>query len=324
VNQLTAAVVGLGRIGQGYDYDPVADNRVLTHASAFAAHPRIELVAGVDPDPYERERFTRKFSAPAYPDAATMQEQCQPDVIALCTPTNEHYAGFRQLIAGNPRAIICEKPIAPILSEAREMVRLAAERHCVLLVNYMRRFEPGTRALAKAIRQGRFGEIYKGAVWYSKGLLNNGSHFIDLLCFMLGNSAEVEYVRMGRDWNGNDPEPDCCLRFGTAHIYLLAAREECYSMYTMELVGTKGVASYLNGGEAIRARFAAPDPVFSGSMTLQQPNAPFESAMGRYQWHVLEALLQHLDTGQPLASDGASALNTLSIIDAILSHLQSD
>ena len=323
MNQLSAAVIGLGKIGQGYDYGPVSDDRVLTHAGAFAAHPRIELIAGVDPDPRECERFTQKFSAPAYPDIATMQDKCRPDVIALCTPTNEHYAVFKQLIASSPRAVICEKPIAPTLTEGRDMVRLAAARDCVLVVNYMRRFEPGTRALAEAIRQGRFGEIYKGMVWYSKGLLNNGSHFIDLLCFMLGNQVEVEFVRKGRDWNGNDPEPDCCLRFGAAHIYLLAAREEYYSMYSMELVGTKGVASYLSGGEEIRARFAASDPVFPGGNTLQQPGVCFESQMNRYQWHVIEGLLQHLDTGQPLASDGNSALHTLGIIDAVLSRLQS-
>ncbi len=322
MNPLAAAVVGLGSIGQGYDYDPAPDDRVLTHAGAFAAHPRIALIAGVDPDPRQRERFTRKFSAPAYPDVATMQEKCRPDVVALCAPTNQHCAVFKQLLAGAPRAVICEKPIAPTLTEGREMVRLAAERRCVLMVNYMRRFEPGTRALAEAIRQGRFGEIYKGTVWYSKGLLNNGSHFIDLLCFMLGDRAEVEYVRAGRDWNGNDPEPDCCLRFGAACIYLLAAREECYSLYSVELVGTKGVASYLDGGAEIRARFAAADPACPGGTVLQPSADGFESAMGRYQWHALEALLRHLDTGQPLASDGDSALHTLGIIDAILSRLQ--
>lgn len=319
---LTAAVVGLGNIGQGYDYDLVADGRILTHASAFAAHPRIELIGGVDPDPCQRKRFAQKFSARAYPDIESMQEACCPEIIALSTPTIQHSQTFKQLMAGKPRAIICEKPIAPRLSEAREMVQIAADYGCVMLVNYVRRFEPGTRALADSIRQGRFGEIYKGSVWYSKGLLNNGSHFIDLLCFIFGIPVEVEYVRMGREWNGIDPEPDCCLRFGGTEIYLLSARDECYSLHSMELVGTKGMVSYLRGGEEILARFSVADPVSPGEATLEHLGERYQSDMNRYQWHVLEALIKHLDTGHPLASDGKSALNTLSIIEAVLSRLR--
>jgi len=318
---LNAAVVGLGSIGQGYDYESADDDCVLTHAKAYSLHPRFNLVAGVDPDPVNRERFTRKYGTPAFSDVESMLSACRVDVISLCTPTSTHRAEFRKLFVGKPAAIICEKPIATSIAEAREMLSLASKQDCALLVNYMRRFEPGTRALAEAISGGKFGSIYKGTVWYSKGLLNNGSHFIDLLCFMLGHDCEVEYVRTGRNWNGTDPEPDCCLRFGEALIYLLAAREECYSLYSMELVGTEGVASYLEGGAKIIAQMKCPDPIYLGETGLQPGGLFFESEMNRYQWHVLEGLAAHLDHALPLASDGFSALRTLEIVHTISSRL---
>jgi predicted dehydrogenase len=321
LNLLNAAVVGLGNIGQGYDYDSDDNDRVLTHAKAFSLHPRFNLIAGVDPDPMNRERFTRKYGAPAFSDVESMQSSCHADVVSLCTPTSTHHVEFRKLIADKPAAIICEKPIATSVNEARQMLHLASRQGCPLLVNYMRRFEPATRALAKAVSAGKFGDIYKGTVWYSKGLLNNGSHFIDLLCFMLGNDCKIEYVKAGRTWNGIDPEPDCCLKFGEALVYLLAAREECFSLYSIELVGTEGVASYLEGGEKIIARLKSPDPMYPGEIRLRSDEMFFESKMHRYQWHVLEGLVSHLDHALPLASDGHTALRTLEIVNAISSRL---
>jgi hypothetical protein len=43
--------------------------------------------------------------------------------------------------------------------------------------------------------------------------------------------------------------------------------------------------------------------------------------MGRYQLHVVDALARHLQASAPLASDGASALATLAIIDDIAARI---
>ena len=321
MSRLTAAIVGLGRVGQGYDYDASPDRLVLSHANAFAAHPGFELVAGVDPDPRERGRFTRKFSAPAYADVGGLLARHHPEVVAVAVPTPAHLPVFRELMAGGPRAMLCEKPIARSSKEAREMVGLAREHGCALAVNYMRRFEPGTRALAAAIREGHFGEIHKGVAWYSKGLLNNGSHFIDLLRFLLGGVSAVESVLAGRRQDGADPEPDVFLRFGGARIALLAGREECFSLQALELAGTRGMVRYLAGGEDIRGHFTHPDPVFPGETVLDDAPVTFPSDMQRYQWHVADALKRHLDSGEPLASDGDSALGTLVIVEQIVARV---
>ena len=57
MQKLAAVVLGLGQIGQGYDYDHPDDSLILTHATGFAYHEAYELVAAVDPDPFQRERF---------------------------------------------------------------------------------------------------------------------------------------------------------------------------------------------------------------------------------------------------------------------------
>jgi predicted dehydrogenase len=304
LKRIAAAVIGLGRIGQGYDYAAPATQSVLTHAQAFAAHPAFELVGAVDPLPAERERFTRKFSAPAYPDIGSLAAERHAEVYALAVPTPLHAALLHEVLAHRPRAVICEKPFARTLAEGEAMAAAARSRGCSLIVNYMRRFEPGTRALAHALREGALGEVYKAVAWYSNGLRHSGSHMVDLLCFLLGATASVEAVLRGREWQGGDPEPDAVLRFGAARVALLAAREECFSLHALELVGTRGSARYADGGEQI----------------VCHGNA-IPSDMGRYQLHVADALASHLAHGAPLASDAQSALASLAIIEDIVKRM---
>lgn len=317
----SAAVIGLGNIGQGYDYRRRGFGQVLTHASAFTAHPGFTLVAGVDPRRTERQRFERKFKYPAYASVADLFRVHRPEVIAIGVPTAKHYSTFREIMAGSPRAVICEKPIAATLAEATAMTRLATRHRCALLVNYMRRYEPGVLALRDALRQNQFGEIYKGVVWYSKGLLNNGSHFIDLLQFLLGDAGSFEVIRHGRKWNRLDPEPDLTIRFGKCTVQFIAVREECFSMAQVELIGTAGHIIYADSGRRIETREAVPDTTFPGYRGLAPTARTIVNDFDRYQWWVADHLYRHLTRGRPLYSDGNSATKTLALTENIISSL---
>lgn len=321
--RFAAAVVGLGRIGQGYDYGQSGTARVVTHATGFACHRRFKLVAAVDPDGTQRERFERKFGVPAYRDVKSLMARHQPEVFSICVPTAERLPVFEEVIDFRPRAVLCEKPIAPSVAEARRIVSLAEQSGCALAVNYMRRFEPGAMALKKALEQGAVGEIYKGTVWYSKGMLNNGSHFVDLLRFLLGEVTEIRLIRDGRSWDERDPEPDLALQFGRAEIYFLAGREECFSMGEVALIGSRGMVSYREKGAVIEMRGVERSRVFPEYVVLSRDVHTIPTDMTRYQWHVLEALYRHLVDGMPLNSDGQSATETLAVVERLFALLGS-
>ncbi len=112
----SAAVIGLGRIGQGYDYDRPDRNHVLTHANAFKNHPGFQLIAGVDPVLAQRERFEKKFARPAYPDLRTLFSKENPQVLSIAVPTALHFQIFKEVIEHAPTAIICEKPLAACIA----------------------------------------------------------------------------------------------------------------------------------------------------------------------------------------------------------------
>jgi predicted dehydrogenase len=317
-----AAVVGLGNIGLGYDLGSNDAARVATHARAFAHHPGYRLVAGIDPDPAARALFEQHYQAPAFADiGAILAAGVQPEVWSIAAPTLLHSQVFFDVIALRPVAILCEKPLAACVAEAEAMVTAATECGCALAVNYMRRFEPGVLSLRRLLADGALGEIYKGCAWYSKGLLNNGSHVIDLLAFLLGDAGEVQVLESGRTWAGHDPEPDVRLAFGAARIVLLAAREECFSQFAIELVGTGGTVRYADGGHRIEVRRALSDPALPGYRMLAGETEALPTELKRYQWHAVDALHRHLSDGAPLNSSGDTALATLRTVDRIRSTL---
>jgi predicted dehydrogenase len=324
VRAFSAAVVGLGQIGQGYDYDVQDGSRILTHAAAFAQHPGFVLLGGVDKDPEQRRRFVEKYHLPAYPDLASLWSEAEPEVYALAVPMAQHFQLAQALIGKRPLSVLCEKPMTDSLVAGYEMVSDAEAHGCALAVNYIRRCEPGVKTLRAEIQTGKFGEIFKGKIWYGRGLHNSASHFIDLLRFLLGEVAEVQVMKTGRLWAGSDPEPDVCLYFGETPVYLLAGQAEHYSLAEMELLGTKGTIVYREGGRFIGVRRTISDPDFPRYTILNRNEIVVPNELCRYQWFVQDHLYRHLDAGEPLCINGQNALRTLEVIERIISSLRKE
>ncbi|NLT23685.1 MAG: Gfo/Idh/MocA family oxidoreductase [Syntrophorhabdus sp.] len=316
-----AAIIGLGQIGQGFDYDRLDDAVVATHASGYTYHPGYELVGAVDPDGAQRKRFEEKFRRPSFVDMSSLMAESNPEVFSIATPAAQHLSVFVDIMRYRPAAVLCEKPIAASVADGRKMQAMAEECGCALAVNYMRRYEPGSVEVRRTIAERELGEVFKGAVWYSKGLVNNGSHFVDLLRYWLGDVDEVKITDQGRKWNGTDPEPDLCLKFNGVPIYLLAGREELFSIGKMELMCERGSIVYADSGNLIEVRRTYPSPLFKGYMLLSPETKVVPTDLRRYQLHVLEALYRHLTCGETLNSDGTSATQTLEVIECVCGQL---
>lgn len=305
-------LVGLGAIGMGYDFNH-ADDRAYSHARALAAHAAYGPVTAVDPDDARRAAYVSRYGGDAF---ATLEEALSAggaDVAIIATPTDTHASLVSRLLAAAapPRAILCEKPLAPTLAEARAMLAACQARGVALFVNYMRRAEPGAVTVRDMLADGRIATPLKAVVWYSKGVRHNGSHFIDLMRFWLGDVAEVRVIDGGRLWNDSDPEPDFLLRHARGPVTYLAAREECFSHYTVELLAANGRLYYAQGGESIQWQPLVSDPEFPGYTVLDAQTRTVPGDMRRYQWHVLEQLQAAMRGDRTTLCTGPDALATL-------------
>ena len=125
-------VVGLGKIGMGYDYNDLGKTFIASHTKALQLHPDFLLVGGVDPIPKLREKFTDKYNQKAYKDLSYALEYCKPEMVIVSTPIKIHSHTFEQLLdCSSLKLILCEKPIAGTMDEAKSMLKKAKYKNII-------------------------------------------------------------------------------------------------------------------------------------------------------------------------------------------------
>lgn len=193
-----AAVVGCGQIGVLFEEDP-SQIRPATHAGAFATHPRTELAALVDVDAGRRQHAAERYSGVAcFADYRQMLDAVRPDIVAVATLPDAHRPVVEAAAKAGARAIVCEKPIALTLEDATAMIDACREADALLFVNHTRRFDPLIRRARDEVAAGRIGEVLQATCLYTRGLMNTGTHLLDLLRFFLGDATAVSGVSSGR------------------------------------------------------------------------------------------------------------------------------
>ncbi|MEU0054735.1 Gfo/Idh/MocA family oxidoreductase [Streptomyces sp. NPDC006309] len=190
------AAVGCGRVFQRYHL-PCAD-----------ARDAMELVGVVDTD-VERARALTADRPQVWTGTRVdrLVQETRPDVISVCTPNDAHAEPvLAALDAGI--AVLCEKPLAATVEEARRMAaHPAAEK--LLGVNMPFRFHPLLEAFADVARSGAQrvdftiatpgNRVWRACTpWYGDAqragggaLLDLGPHAIDLLMTVFGRSDVV-------------------------------------------------------------------------------------------------------------------------------------
>lgn len=313
----SAGIIGLGQIGMGYDRLYLGSAQVQTHARAFSLHPLFNLVGAADPDPNARAAFAEMYAAPAYETSQDLFAAAPLDVLVVASPTSTHPVMVHEALRMcRPRLVLCEKPLAYESAAARAMCDAAEAHEVALYVNFMRRADPGVREIANRIAAGAIEAPLKAVVWYSKGLLHNGSHFFDLMCFWFGPVDRVELVQPGRELPNGDAEPDFHVRFERGEALFCAAWEEHYSHYTIEILSPSGRLRYEQGGEIFWQR-AVQHPSLDGYRRLDTEAQAVRSDMARYQYNVADELVRVLrgdDTTLCTAREAAIEAEWLSTV----------
>ena len=313
-------IVGLGQIGMGYDLEAHPQMRVATLARAFAEHSEFDLVGGVDSSAARRELFITHYARPVFSSVAAALKETKPTVIAIAVPTEAHYSVLLEVLQSpGIKAILCEKPLSYDLAEATEMVELAAHVGVRLYTNYMRRCDRAVIEVRRRLLHGEIAGPIKGVCWYSKGLFNNGSHFLNLLQFWLGEVSGFEIIDRGRLWSGHDPEPDLKVRFESGEIYFHAAREENFSYHSVELVAANGRLRYERGSMSWQPAVADPDN--AGYVALSLAGEAIELDAPRLQWFVADQMARDLEGEAASICTGAEGLSTIQMLAQIRKKL---
>jgi predicted dehydrogenase len=327
-DQLRVAVVGAGYFAQ-FHYD------------AWARIPQVRLAALVEPDTDKARATAARFQVPAiYASLDELFEAGAPDVLDIVTPPQTH----RPLVEAactKVSALVCQKPLAPSLEEAVEIVALARAAGCPLIVHENFRFQPWYREAKRLVTSGALGPIHAIAFRLRPGdgqgpgayldrqpyfqamprflIHETGVHFIDTFRFLVGEvTAVTARLRRLNPAIAGEDAGYVVFEFASGAGGLFDGNrlndheaDNCrLTMGEMHLEGERGVLR-LDGrgrlwlkphGEPEREHdYAWQDRGFAGD------------CVHRLCSHVVEHLLH----GGPLENDGAAYLANVRIVEAI-------
>lgn len=320
-----ALVLGCGKIGATFEVDSGLV-KPASHAAAIAANSRLTLVGLVDPDAKALQRATDYYKVPGFADANVAIEETRPDIVVISTPPNTHEAFLSLALKAGVRAVVCEKPVSDSLESAERMIAAQRATNSIVLVNHQRRFFPLFNKLRERITQGELGRIQQVSTYYSNGLTNNGTHTIDAVQFLLGDTAAWA-VGVENPLNPTAPfgtNVDGMLGFSKGAVVTLQSLDNSeFGAHDFVIVGTKGAVTIRQYGfrfEEVAARdgvtFAGVKELDWGSATIT--SEPRSMLAGTYEH--LVACLDGKDTPQSTLEDGIAVMKALEALAASAAH----
>ena len=305
--KLRAAIIGCGSIAGGYDLNRPSSS-ILTHAKAYKAHPAFDLVACVEPDRSKLQEFMKAWDIPlGYSSVSDLDGHF--DVVSLCTPTSSHADLLDQLLVLPNSVVWAEKPLTDNLERSRLIVENYEKAGRSLVVNYPRRWAIEIQKLQTSIKQLDYGNFQKATVFYSRGLLNNGSHALDLLEFFLGPLVPVRCLSIGNEDIIGDQNLDVQLtEDGNKPIYLFGCSANEYSIFEIQLLFDKGRISLLDSGFEIKIESVFDSKRFACYRNLSEIKI-YNSGLDVAILNSLNNIHSHLLYSIPLLSTGRSALS---------------
>jgi len=324
MNTLRAGIIGCGKIASDFADDPKMQGDIFSHAEAYTTFPGAELAAICDIDEDQLSKCGRRWGVEArYQDVRAMLAEAHLDMISVCTPDNTHYAILKEILTAPKalKAILCEKPLAATVEQSQELVALTRQRGIILAVVYLRRFASNMRALKDFIETGHLGKIQAVAGWYTKGIRHNGSHWIDLLRFLVG---EVDWVQA---WDRiqddpDDPTLDLVLGLENGVIATLRAAEvKFFTIFEMEILGSLGRVRLTDSGYVVEYSRAAASKRYTGYRELENIPKNFGDRKD-VMYHAVENLVSAIQTGSPVACTGEDGLAVIQIASAAIQSAQ--
>ena len=138
------AVAGAGYIG-------------LAHIRAAQSSPSCALSAIVDPSP-EAAKTAAGAGVPLFKSLDELLERNRPDGIILATPNELHVAqALRCVVAGMP--ILLEKPIAPSVAEAQQLLESIDKNGAKVLIGHHRAHSPIMAKAKEVVESGVLGRL---------------------------------------------------------------------------------------------------------------------------------------------------------------------
>ena len=318
------------------------------HAKAIQALDGGRVVGCFNQNPDKAKTFSSEYGCRAYSSLEEMLADPEISIVTICTPSGAHRdPAIAAAKAG--KHVVVEKPLEITLQRCDDIIN-ACEQHCVKLCTiFPSRFSPANMALKSAIESGRFGrltlgdsyvkwwrtqEYYDGGGWRGTWALDGGGaymnqaiHNVDLLCWLMGDVAEVTGFTgtLAHERIEVEDVGVACLKFANGAIGVLEATTAAWPglLKKTEIHGSRGTViveqdSILKWEFAderpedaeLRTRLGATSPTSGGA------SDPKAISFVGHQFQ-LQDFVDSIAAGRKPRVDGAEGRKSVEIILAI-------
>lgn len=217
-NPIRIGLVGLGRAGHGMHMEELRPRS-----------DKFQFYAVCDIIPERCEPFVKEFGSKAYTSIEELIADPEVEIVSIATRSCDHVKHAKMaLLAG--KDVMLEKPFAPTVEEARELIALGSEPAGPrLFMRHNRRLEYGFCQVNDIIDSGILGDVYeikltrnsygRRADWqtikeFNGGLIMNwGPHIIDHAIRFCGGDWKKLYTDLKHVVAAGDAEDHIKLVF---------------------------------------------------------------------------------------------------------------
>jgi len=197
------------------------------HGEAYIANvrqmPDVELLGVADDDAERGQRIASRIEARFFPSYEALLD-AKPDGVIICTENNRHRS-LVEMAASRGIHVLCEKPIATTLEDARAIVDACKKAGVILMTAFPMRFSAPLLEIKARLDQGDFGDVYcfnatnqgelptKHRAWFVDPTLAGGGaimdhtvHLVDIMRWYLGSEVDTIYAQSNKIFHADEVE----------------------------------------------------------------------------------------------------------------------
>jgi predicted dehydrogenase len=195
------------------------------HGEAYIASLRhlagVELVGVADDEPLRGQKIAaqnQSYYFHSYEDLLA----AKPDGVIICTENSRHRSVV-EMAASRGIHILCEKPLATTLEDARAIVETCDQAGVLLMTAFPMRFSAPLLEIKKRLDHGDFGDVYcfnatnqgelptKHRGWFVDPELAGGGaimdhtvHLVDIMRWFTGSEVQTMYARSNKIFHADE------------------------------------------------------------------------------------------------------------------------
>ena len=300
------AIIGCGNIAAFYDTPE--DQNIRTHIKAYLSNDKCNLTAICDTKEKKLKEIQNTWgSFNIYLDSNDLLENVQIDILSICTPTETHEEIFNKACETGVKKIWLEKPSSINAASIRRMIDKKNTHGTAVYVNYFRRYDLGFIKVKEEIE--KIGSVVDVRGYYTKGLRHNGSHVIDLLQWLFGQSKQARLT--SKFDKSQFPTASFELEFDEVLAQIQGIDYRNFELFELDIIGSRGRIKILEGGRFIKFYSVTESSEYVGYSNLKL-NLIHRDTINLFMTQGLKNVLNN-DPMPTLEED----LNTQKIIDSL-------